>query len=64
MLSLTDPDILCTERFGSRCSVANYLCICCNKELTEDEVCIDRFGRSFCGEDCSNKYYGTERGYC
>ena len=64
MLSLTDPNILHTERFGSRCDAVTYLCTCCNNKVSEDEVYIDSFGRSFCGEECYVQYYNIDRRYC
>ena len=64
MLNLTHSAILQAERFGSRSDAVTYLCTCCNKELTEDEAYIDRFGRSFCGEECYGQYYNIDRRYC
>ena len=39
---------------------ADIACECynCITTIPEGEEYIDRFGRSFCGEDCSRQYYG------
>lgn len=56
MLSLTHPEILRAERFGSR-DVLNCRCTYCDSKIDEDDDYIfDRFGRCFCSEGCQDKH--------
>ena len=59
---MTHPEILQTERFGSRpfCAEPEDLCKECGELLTDTdcEPCKDWIGNLFCCERCFKKYYG------
>ena len=58
MLSLTHPEILRAERFGSR-DVLNCRCTYCDSEIDEDDDYIFDFpGTVFCSEECLDKHRG------
>ena len=60
MQNMTHPDILTAERFGSRTDSQSYRCICCDREINDEGVYMDLFGRSFCGKKCRDIYYGRK----
>lgn len=52
------PEILRIEKFGSRADNQGYRCTFCDRQISEEDVYIDLFGRSFCDKKCKEVYYG------
>ncbi len=58
---MTHPEILLTERLGSRAQGLSCRCTFCDCVIEEEEVYINLFGRSFCGKKCKEAYYGRNK---
>ncbi len=61
-MKLTHPEILKTEKFGSREDLENCILYCeeCGdiKNKLYDSYYIDKHGNVFCCESCVMDYYG------
>ena len=55
-MEITDPEILRTEKFGSRERPENgeKLCCICGRALLAEEFVCDVIGNLFCGERCKD----------
>ena len=58
-MGICHPEILRTEKFGSREKqrVSNLICQACGKTISDWEPVCDITGNLFCGSKCKNKSF-------